>query len=100
VAIVLALVFLATAGVSADYNPVTQDEVDQIVAQADELGFGDAALWTRYGKSYHFDANCQALARTSEANLFEGTLQEALASNRTDACDFCAGGAEQVDPAA
>lgn len=101
VAIVLALVFLATAGVSADYNPVTQDEVDQIVAQADELGFGDAALWTRYGHSYHFSRDCQALARTSEANLFEGTLQEALAANRTDACDFCAGGAEVVeDPAA
>ena len=100
VALVLALVFLATAGVSADYNPVTQDEVDAIVADAEELGFGDAALWTRYGRSYHFDRNCQALARTSEANLFEGTLQEALASNRTDACDFCAGGAEQADPAA
>ena len=101
VAIVLALVFLATAGVSADYNPVTQDEVDQIVANADELGFGDAALWTRYGKSYHFDANCQALARTTEANLFEGTLQEALAANRTDACDFCAAGSDVLEePAA
>lgn len=92
VAAVLAAVFLASAAGSADYHPVTQDEVNEILAQADEYGYTGDAYWTRYGHSYHFSLDCQSLRNSKKENLYSGTLQEALDANRTDPCDFCADG--------
>ena len=48
--------------------------------------------YTRYGHSYHFSLECQSLRRSSQENLYSGTLEDALAANRTDPCDFCANG--------
>lgn len=90
VAVALAVVFLAASAGSADYHPVTQDEVDQIIEEAGEDGYTGDAYWTKYGRSYHFSLECQTLRRTDEGNLYSGTLEEALESNRTDPCDFCA----------
>ena len=35
---------------------------------------------------------------TVEENLFSGTLAEAMAAKRSDPCDFCAKGVEDIDP--
>ena len=91
VAAVLAVVFLATGFLSADYHPVTQDEVDEIIAEAEAEGiYTGEALWTKYGHCYHFSEDCQSLRNTQEQNLFTGTLEDAMDSNRTSACSFCA----------
>jgi len=96
VSVVLAVVFLAAAAGSADYHPVnSQDEVDAILEQADENGYTGDAYWTKYGHSYHFSLECQALRNSRRENIYSGTLQEALDANRTDPCDFCADGALQ-----
>ncbi|MCQ2229465.1 MAG: hypothetical protein MJZ13_06955 [Bacteroidales bacterium] len=88
---VLTAVFLGTAAGSADYHPVTQDEVNEVLAEAQGEGFntGDVC-WTKYGKSYHFSNECKTLSRSKKENIMNGTLEEALNSNRHDACDFCA----------
>jgi len=92
VSVVLAVVFLAAAAGSADYHPVTQDQVNEILEQADENGYTGDAYWTKYGHSYHFSLECQALRNSQRENIYSGTLQEALDANRTDPCDFCADG--------
>ena len=92
VSVVLAVMFLAAAAGSADYHPVTQDEVNEILAEADENGYTGDAYWTKYGHSYHFSLNCQSLRNSKQENIYAGTLEEALDANRTDPCDFCADG--------
>ena len=92
VSVVLAVVFLAAAAGSADYHPVTQDQVNEILEEADENGYTGDAYWTKYGHSYHFSLECQALRNSKRENICSGTLQEALDANRTDPCDFCANG--------
>ncbi len=99
VAAALAVVFVAASAGSADYHPVTQDEVDQIIEEANEDGYTGDTYWTKYGRSYHFSLECQSLRRTDEGNIYSGTLEEALESNRTDPCDFCALGDEEHDDA-
>ncbi len=94
VAAVLAVVFLGAAAGSADYHPVTQDEVNQIIEQADENGYTGDVYWTKYGHSYHFSLDCPSLRNSQRDNIYSGTLEEALAANRTDPCDFCANGRE------
>lgn len=89
---VLAAVFIAASAGSADYHPVTQDEVNEIIAEADENGYTGDTYWTKYGHSYHFSLDCQTLRNSKRENLYSGTLEDALAANRTDACDFCAEG--------
>lgn len=88
---VLTAVFIGTAAGSADYHPVTQDEVNEVLAEAQGEGFntGDVC-WTKYGKSYHFSNECKSLSRSKPENINHGSLEEALNSNRHDACDFCA----------
>ena len=92
VAAVLAVVFLGAAAGSADYHPVTQDEVNEILAEADENGYTGDTYWTKYGHSYHFSLDCPTLRNSNRENIYSGTLEDALAANRTDACDFCAEG--------
>ena len=92
VSVVLTVVFLAAAAGSADYHPVTQDQVNEILEQADENGYTGDAYWTKYGHSYHFSLDCQALRNSNRENIYSGTLQEALDAHRTDPCDFCADG--------
>ena len=99
IAIVAAIAFLATAGASIDYAPVSAEEVAQAEAVAATSGNYDGSVyWTRWGKSYHFDRDCQSLQNTVEENLFSGTLAEAMAAKRSDPCDFCAKGVEDIDP--
>ena len=47
-------------------------------------------LWTNSlgGKVYHTHEDCQALNRTEE--LVQGSVEQAIAANRTRLCSFCA----------
>jgi len=91
----LAALFIGAGTASVDFQQPTEAEVQQLQEEAAaEADYTGTVYWTRYGKSYHFDPDCQALSRTSPENLFSGTLEEAFEANRWDPCDFCAGGAE------
>lgn len=90
IAVVAALAFVLTMGMSIEYNPVSQADLDQAELMAIE--YGGAAYWGKYSKSYHFDPDCRTLQNSSQ--IYEGTIEEAFELGKTDPCDFCAGGGE------
>ena len=87
----LAVLTLLVGGVSADYHPVTQDEVDMITNEYNiDTEDPDGCYWTTYGRKYHLYEDCQALRNTTTENLHQTSLQEAWDNNRGDLCSFCA----------
>ena len=46
--------------------------------------------WTPNGYSYHLSESCHALYHSDV--VISGTLQEALDEEKTDPCNYCAGG--------
>lgn len=87
----LAVITLLVGSVSADYHPVTQDEVDKVTQEYNiDAQDPDGCYWTTYGRKYHLFGDCQALTNTSAENLHHTSLQEAWESNRGELCSFCA----------
>ncbi len=85
----LAVITLLVGGVSADYHPVTQDEVDKVTQEFSiDKDAPNSVIWTTYGRKYHFYDDCQAIANSS--NKEHGSLQEAWDNNRGELCSFCA----------
>ena len=95
VAAVLAVIFVGASAGSADYHPVTQDQVDSVVQQlteeAEGYGFadGDGVRWTKYGNCYHIFSDCQSIRNSNPDNCTDGTIEEAIESNRARLCTFC-----------
>lgn len=88
VAAVLALVFVGASAGSADYHPVTQDGVNEIIQEAEEYGYtGGDVWWTKYGHCYHIYKDCQSLRHSTDFN--SGEIQEACDANRVRLCEFC-----------
>lgn len=85
---VIAAVALVIAGAaSADYDPVSAEDLAEAQQQAAVTSNG-MAYWTQWGRSYHLDPNCHTLSRS--ATIYEGTIEEAFEAKRNDPCDFCA----------
>ena len=100
VAAVLAVVFIGASAASADYHPVTQDAVDEVLEEAEENGWtsGDLVYFTKYGYKYHYYEDCQALKNSNTVD--QGTLEEVAAGHHSDACSFCvARAAREADAA-
>ncbi|MBQ6549920.1 MAG: hypothetical protein IJL78_00745 [Lachnospiraceae bacterium] len=84
IATVAAAVALLIGGAaSIDYNPVSAEEK----AAAMEEVTGDV-YWSPFGHVYHTHDDCQALANSE--TLTVGDVEQAIASNRTRLCAFCA----------
>ena len=62
---------------------MSEEEMTHTIAEYS----GDTVYYTRFGKSYHLNPDCQALKNSSV--IFEGTIQDALDAGRHDPCDFC-----------
>lgn len=90
ISVVAAVAFLLTMGMSIDYNPMTQSDLD--VAEQMAIEHGGDVYWGKYSKSYHLDPDCQTLLNSRE--VFHGTIEDAFELGKTDPCDFCAGGGE------
>jgi hypothetical protein len=91
VSVVATIALIAAVGLSIDYNPVSAEDLEAAKEAAILQNDGDA-YWTQWGKSYHFDPDCHTLMRSK--TVYKGTIEEAFEANRTDPCDFCAGGKE------
>lgn len=87
VSVVAIVGFLIAGASSIDYNPASQEDLAAAQQTAASMGDG-TTYWTPFGKSYHFDPNCQTLLRS--ATVYSGTIDEAFAANRNDPCNFCA----------
>ena len=85
IVVVIAIIALLIGGVSSyDWNPVSEEQL-----AAAETALGDEQVyWAPFGKVYHTHEDCQALNQTD--TLTVGTVDQAIAANRTRLCSFCA----------
>lgn len=82
---IIALVIAVASGV--DYNPATQEELDEAQAGAAVLSDDGIAYWTPFGKVYHFNPDCQYIRNS--ATIYSGTLQDAIDAHRDRGCSGC-----------
>ena len=84
IATVVAVIALLIGGVASyDFNPVSEEQ--QLAAME---AISDDVYWSPYGKVYHTHDDCQALNQSD--SLTYGTVEQAIAENRTRLCSFCA----------
>ena len=84
IATVVAVIALLIGGVcSYDFNPVSEEQQQAAI----EAVSGDV-FWAPFGKVYHTHEDCQALNQSD--TLTYGTVEQAIAANRTRLCSFCA----------
>lgn len=85
IATVVAVIALLISGVAGyDWNPVSQEQRDTAV----EVLGDEEVFWAPFGHVYHTHEDCGALNRSD--TLTKGTVGQAIASNRTRLCSFCA----------
>ena len=85
IAAVVAIIALLIGGVSSyDWNPVSAEQKE---AAMQVLGDSEV-FWSPYGHVYHTHDDCQSLNQSD--TLTYGTVDEAIAANRTRLCAFCA----------
>ncbi len=84
IATVVAIIALLIGGVASyDFNPVSVEE-----QQAAIEAIANDVYWSPFGKVYHTHDDCQSLNQSDE--LTYGTVEQAIAANRTRLCAFCA----------
>ena len=84
IAAVVAVIALLIGGVASyDWNPVSQEQ-----KEAAEAAITDDVYWSPFGHVYHTHDDCQALNHSDE--LTYGSVEQAIAANRTRLCSFCA----------
>jgi len=84
IATVVAVIALLIGGVASyDFNPVSEEQ--QLAAME---AISDDVYWSPFGKVYHTHDDCQSLNQSD--TLTYGTVEEAIAANRTRLCAFCA----------
>ena len=84
VATVVAVIALLIGGLASyDFNPVSEEQ-----QQAAMNAIEDDVYWSPFGKVYHTHDDCSSLNQSDE--LTYGTVEQAIAANRTRLCSFCA----------
>lgn len=85
IATVVAIIALLIGGVASyDFDPVSEEQQQAAISV-----FSDSDVyWSPFGKVYHTDPDCQSLNQTE--TLTVGTVEQAIAANRTRLCKFCA----------
>ncbi|MCQ2432998.1 MAG: hypothetical protein MJ175_10395 [Clostridia bacterium] len=84
IATVVAIIALLIGGVASyDFDPVSLEEQQAAIA-----AISADVYWAPFGKVYHTHEDCGALNQTD--TLTYGTVEEAIAANRTRLCSFCA----------
>ena len=85
IATVVAIIALLIGGVSSyDFNPVSSEQLE---AATESLG-NEQVYWSPFGHVYHTHDDCQALNQSEQLTV--GTVDQAIAANRTRLCSFCA----------
>ena len=83
IATVVAVIALLIGGAcSIDYNPVSEEQ------QAAMEAISDDVYWSPFGKVYHTHDDCSSLNQSD--TLTYGTVEQAIAENRTRLCSYCA----------
>ena len=82
--------FIGASAASADYHPVTQDAVNEVLEESEDFGIhSDSEVYfTKYGYKHHYYRDCQAIRNSN--NVESGSLQDAVETHHSDVCSFCA----------
>jgi len=84
IAVVVAIIALLIGGVASyDWNPVSEEQL----SAASQIIEGDV-YWTPFGHVYHTSEDCSHLNRSD--TLVKGTVEEAIAANKSRLCKTCA----------
>ncbi len=84
IATVVAIIALLIGGVASyDFDPVSEEQ-----QQAAISAISDDVYWSPFGKVYHTHDDCSSLNQSD--TLTYGSVEEAIAANRTRLCAFCA----------
>ena len=101
--ILVAALFVGATTSSVDFQQPSQERVEELQQEAIAASAADQVYWTQFGKSYHFDRDCQHIRNKvpveEGGTLFSGTLEEAFDANRWDPCNVCAAGDQFESPA-
>ena len=81
--VVAAIALLIGGAASFDYNPVSEEQQTAAIE-----AISTDVYWSPFGKVYHTHEDCQALNQSD--SLTYGTVEQAIAENRTRLCSFCA----------
>ncbi len=82
---IVAVIALLIGGLMGyDFNPVSSEEKEAAM----EVFADSDVYWTRFGKCYHTSDDCSSLNQSEQ--LTKGTVEQAIAANRTRLCSFCA----------
>ena len=85
---ILAVIALLLSGLLGyEFNPISQEEMTAQVEAIADANI-EQVYWTPHGHVYHTHEDCQALNQTE--TLTAGSVEEAIAANRTRLCFFCA----------
>ncbi|MCL1890564.1 MAG: hypothetical protein FWG00_00800 [Coriobacteriia bacterium] len=92
VSILAAVCLAAAVGLSADWNPVSAEDLELLKSNTQQSDFGTGnARWTSgSGEVYHTWAECSALNRIGAGNLAEGDVDGAFAAKKVRLCAYCA----------
>ncbi|MBQ6395097.1 MAG: hypothetical protein IJH87_01950, partial [Atopobiaceae bacterium] len=88
IAIIVAAIALAIGGgTSADFNPVSSEDLQAMQQNAIELGDG-TVYWTEYGTVYHLNPNCSHIINSR--TIYSGDAAAAYEHGLTRPCKHCA----------
>ena len=84
IAAIVAIVALLIGGVASyDFDPVSLEEKEAAMS-----AYGDTMVyWAPFGKVYHTHEDCGSLNQSD--TLTQGTVEQAIAANRTRLCKHC-----------
>lgn len=86
-AIVAAIALAIGVGTSADFNPVSSEDLEAMRQNAIELGDG-TVYWTEHGSVYHLNPNCHHIINS--ATIYSGDAAAAYEHGLTRPCKDCA----------
>ena len=88
IATIVAVVALAIGvGTGADFNPVSAESLEEMEANAIELGDG-TVYWTPGGSVYHLNKDCYHILNSTD--IVMGTAAEAMEAGKNRPCKYCA----------
>lgn len=84
IAAVAAIIALLIGGLASyDFDPVSKEDLE-----AASSAIVDDVYWSTFGKVYHTHDDCHTLNQSDQ--LTYGTVEQAIAANRTRLCAYCA----------
>ena len=84
---VAVVALLIGGGTSADYNPVSSEDLEAMQQNAIELGDG-TVYWTEHGTVYHLNPNCSHIINSK--TIYSGDAAAAYEHGLTRPCKDCA----------